>query len=283
MQNLVLAGVDGSPESLDAARWALTEACARRWSIRFANILPPAQVTDPQLQAAYPHAAWQAAALVFEDLQAAAKDLGVPAQCELLSGRASQVLVKLSARAGLSVVGHRNRTGLTGRLGSVSSALAAHGHCPTVVIPYDRHPHACPAYDRPAADMSRFAGEIVAAVEPGPSAAAVLRAAAEMARRHNRSLNAITVGSTTTAESGIADLLARLQAKHPGLRSSIHTLSGRPVHEITEAARDSWLLVTGTRGLSGLPGMLRGSVSQALLHHVTSPVLVISDLYSNEP
>ena len=282
MENLVLVGIDGSPESFEAARWALTEASTRRWPIWFATVNPLPQVVDPQVEAAFPHTAWRTATPVFEELKAAAKDIGVPAHCKLLSGRASEVLVKLSAQAGLSVVGHRDRTGFASRLGSVASALAAHAHCPTAVIPYGQHHHSIPAHDRPAADQSPFADQIVAAVELGPTAGAVLSAAADMALRHNRTLNAVTVGPARVDQSMLPELLAHLRAKHQGLRCSVHTLSGRPVHEITEAARDSWLLVVGTRGISGLPGMLRGSVSQALLQHVTSPVLVVPNISSHE-
>lgn len=282
MENLVVAGVDGSPESRRAAQWALAEASARRWPILFVTVRPPPQVADPRVEVAYHHSAWQAADPLFEELKADAKALGVSAHCKLLVGQASDALVKLSAKAGLSVVGHRDRTGFPSRLGSVASALAAHAHCPTAVIPSGQHPQPDPTGDRPAADMSRFAGQIVAAVEPGPSAAAVLSAAADMAQRHNRSLNAVTVDPATEGQPVLPDLLARLQAKHQGLRCSVHTLSGRPVHEITEAARDSWLLVVGTRGISGLPGLLRGSVSQALLQHVISPVLVVPDISSHE-
>lgn len=282
MENRVLAGVDGSVESLDAAHWALAEASIRSWPILFATVRPPPQVVHPQVEVAYQHAAWQAADPLFEELKTAARARGVTAHCKLLAGQTSDVLVKLSAKAGLSVVGHRDRTGLPSRLGSVASALAAHAHCPTAVIPYGQHPRPDPADDRPTADMPRFAGQIVAAVEPGPSAAAVLSAAADMAQRHHRPLNAVTVDSATEGQSVLSDLLARLQAKHQGLRCSLHTLSGSPVHEITEAARDSWLLVVGTRGISGLPGMLRGSVSQALLQRATSPVLVVPGISSHE-
>jgi nucleotide-binding universal stress UspA family protein len=42
-----------------------------------------------------------------------------------------------------------------------------------------------------------------------------------------------------------------------------------------EAARGARLLVLGSRGLSGIPGIVRGSVSQAILENTSSPVLVV--------
>lgn len=283
MENLVVAGVDGSPESRGAAQWALAEASARRWPILFVKVHPPLQVADPQVEVGYRHSARQAANALFEELKSAAKALGVTVHCKLLAGHPGDVLVELSAKAGLSVVGHRDRTGLPSRLGSVAAALAAHAHCPTAVIPAGLSPESDPTDERPDADTSRFAGNIVAAVDPGPAAAAVLSAAADMARRHHRSLHAVTVGPAADGQSEIPELLARLTATHEELRYSVHTLDGRPVHEIAQAARDSWLLVVGTRGIGGLSGLLRGSVSQALLQHVTSPVLVVPGIHPSEP
>src|SRR5699024_8396952 len=49
---------------------------------------------------------------------------------------AADSLVRESATARLVVVGKRGRNRFAGRfLGSVSAALAAHGHCPALVIP----------------------------------------------------------------------------------------------------------------------------------------------------
>lgn len=274
MENIVLIGVDGSPESLGAAHWALKEASLRRWGAWFANVFPPSPAADPQVEAAYLRAARRAADLVFAQLQPIARELQVPSHYRALAGRASEVLAQLSAGAQLSVVGRRNRTGFTSRLGSVSSALAAHSHCPTAVIPHGHEPKDASSPD-PASGRSRFAGEIVAAVEPGPAARAVLSAAADMARRHNLPMNVVTVGPDTDTEGAVGDLLAAIKRKTPNLHCISHTLHGRPVHEIAEAARESWLLVLGTRGISGLSGLARGSVSQALLAHVSSPVMVV--------
>ncbi|WP_171059492.1 universal stress protein [Arthrobacter crystallopoietes] len=123
----------------------------------------------------------------------------------------------------------------------------------------------------------------MAAVEPGSAAPGVLSAAADMALRHGLPLNVVTVGPGTDPDPALTDALDRIRRQHPKLQCRAHTLSGKPVHEIAEAARQSWLLVIGTRGISGLTGMVRGSVSQALLQHASSPVLVVPPGQAEQP
>ncbi|MFB0834623.1 universal stress protein [Arthrobacter halodurans] len=274
MENVVLVGVDGSAESREAAGWATAEAAARGWPLLFANACPQPVVADPLVEAAYLLATGRAAEPMFADLAAAARALGVVAECRVLRGSASDVLVRLSARAGLNVVGRRPRAGLPSRLGSVSSTLAAHSHCPTAVIPY-RPPSV--GHRDGAVSRSMFAGHVVAAVEPGPSASEVLTAAADLAQRHGLVLSALTVDSTGDRDHVPypAGHLTRIGRQYPGLECGFHSLSGRPSHEIAQVARHAWMLVVGTRGFSGLSGIVHASVSQALLQHASSPVLVV--------
>ncbi|MBT8202479.1 MAG: universal stress protein [Acidimicrobiia bacterium] len=55
------------------------------------------------------------------------------------------------------------------------------------------------------------------------------------------------------------------------------TRIGRPGDEVAEHAEaiGADLIVTGTRGLSDLPGILLGSVSHRIIHLATVPVLVV--------
>jgi nucleotide-binding universal stress UspA family protein len=48
----------------------------------------------------------------------------------------------------------------------------------------------------------------------------------------------------------------------------------RPAQALIEAARGARLIVVGSRGRGGFTGLALGSVSQAVLHHASCPVLV---------
>lgn len=272
----MLVGVDGSSGSAGAADWALAEAAARKWGVLFVTAVQPAQVADPQVDGAYFHRAAREAELTFGPLIARAQAHGIAAASQVVMGRASDVLARLSAQAGLAVVGRRERTGLISRLGSVSAALAAHSACPTAVIP-ETWSHAAEDSD-PASGRGKFSGQVIASVEHGPEAAHLLAVAAKMAEQHGVPLCAITVDSHKPVpgrDSWLADLLHSIREQHPGLEAGTCVLSGTPAHEIAEAARGARLLVIGTRGLSGIPGLIRGSVSQALLEATSAPVLVV--------
>jgi nucleotide-binding universal stress UspA family protein len=65
-----------------------------------------------------------------------------------------------------------------------------------------------------------------------------------------------------------------------GIETSLQTFSvasGGPAHEIADvaAAEHADLIVVGTRGHSGVAGVLFGSVSQRLLHLAHCPVLAV--------
>lgn len=48
-----------------------------------------------------------------------------------------------------------------------------------------------------------------------------------------------------------------------------------PADALLDAARDSDLLVVGTRGYGGFTGLLLGSVSQQVSHHAPCPVVIV--------
>lgn len=278
MENVVLVGIDGSGESAGAAAWALAEAEVLKWSIVFAHAVPPVGVADPEVEARYFRGAVGEAERTFGPFLAEAEARGIPAEGQVVAGRAKDVLIRLSSRAGLVVVGRRHRTGFTSRFGSVSAALTAHSSCWTAVIPETWGQDRSAADSVPVTGRGRFFGHVIAAVEAGPEAPTLLAVAAEMAQRHGVPLSAVTVGPEGTAQDRapwLPDLLLPIRAKHPKLQCDGFTLAGTPTDEITEAARSARLLVIGTRGLSGIPGIVRGSVSQAILESTTSPILVV--------
>lgn len=138
MSGTIVVGVDGSDSSLEALRWAKRQA----------------ELTGDRLEAViaweYPAGIWasMAAGIPAElDLESLAGDVLNEAlgkvlgedtsavESKVLAGNAAQVLIELSETASLVVVGDRGHSGFTAAvLGSVSTHVTQHAHCPVLVF-----------------------------------------------------------------------------------------------------------------------------------------------------
>jgi nucleotide-binding universal stress UspA family protein len=136
----IVVGVDGSPSALHAVRRAAGEAARHGAPLRLVHVCYLMPVRHPRQVAPPPeyHDAfleqgrhWLAEAA--DAARRAAPDVAVGT--DLVDGIAADVLVRESAPARLVVLGTRGLGGFRGLLvGSVSVAVAAHGHCPVVVV-----------------------------------------------------------------------------------------------------------------------------------------------------
>jgi nucleotide-binding universal stress UspA family protein len=135
----IVVGVDGSPGSRTALKWAAAEAADHGADLIVINVwehtlLPPAgsvsvsehYVPDPSQRTA-------------DDLlQVIKEELGeeppVVVQPRVKQGRPAKVLIEESEGADLLVVGNRGHGGFKGLvLGSVSQHVAAYAQCPVTV------------------------------------------------------------------------------------------------------------------------------------------------------
>lgn len=66
-----------------------------------------------------------------------------------------------------------------------------------------------------------------------------------------------------------------IRLRHPGVEVTSEQRAGRPAEVLTGVARDSELLVLGSRGLSGVGGFLVGSVGLAVAAHAERPVVLV--------
>lgn len=133
----IVVGVDGSPASLDALRWAAHQAeltgasleAVTSWSYPTTYGFPVIANID-----------WEQGARTVLD-QAIADALGEAGHVvvrRVAEGHPARLLADLSVGADLLVVGSRGHGGFTGLLlGSVSEHVVTHAPCPVVVV---RHP-----------------------------------------------------------------------------------------------------------------------------------------------
>ena len=133
----IVVGVDGSPSSKAALRWALDQARLTKARLRAVIAW---EVT--------PYTGW--GVLAHEDFGAAAGQLlsesvretlgfDPPLDVEVVEtvrpGHPAQVLIDESAHGALLVVGSRGHGGFAGTLlGSVSQLCVQHAHCPVLVV-----------------------------------------------------------------------------------------------------------------------------------------------------
>jgi len=135
----IVVGVDGSPESRGALRWAYDYACTVDGTLRVIYAWEPPTVANLNLppiridwQPLIEHAREVPGELVREELGDEADGRVIPM---LVRGGAAQALVDASRRADLLVVGSQGLGGLKGMiLGSIGHHCAAHAECPVVIF-----------------------------------------------------------------------------------------------------------------------------------------------------
>lgn len=285
---VVLVGIDGSETSAVAADWAAREARRLGWGLHLvcSYTLPSFPVASLDGgYAALDDAPVREAAQAMLDravTRVSGGDLVVTTALE--TGDAAGVLVELSRDAGLAVVGTRGRGGFADRLlGTVSSSLPAHAHCPTVVVPV-----------REGRDVLGPLARIAVGVDGSPASAVALERAIEEAALWEAELTAVAAAPMVVGTGMMAVLPAPLDRDavlaevSTGLDVAVSTvLAGRDVEVkraaiagtgtdvLTELSATIDLLVVGTRGRGGFTGLLLGSTSQSLLHHALCPVMVV--------
>ncbi|MCL1898553.1 MAG: universal stress protein [Micrococcales bacterium] len=277
----------------------MAEATARSEALRLVTAYSLPRFASGSLDAANTalsnNAVREGAQLVLDKAVTEARAAGLEASGELKVGDAAGVLVEESKLATLAVVGTRGRGGFAERLlGTVSSALPVHAHCPTVVVP-------CAAKEVEAGLGSKGdlpIKKIVVGVDGSPASKTALYYAISEALVWGAEL---TVFTSMTMASGaslfawapgpvdqsaiMAELASELDAilqaemghhKLPGdFKVHRHALEGRASALLVEFSSAVDLLVVGSRGRGGFSGLLLGSTSQAVLHHAACPAMVV--------
>lgn len=157
----IVVGVDGSPGSDAALRWALDEARLRGSKLRVTHVFdpPPVTLSETAVGAAGIPAPVVLAPQEEERVRAAAEEQsrgvidsalrrvgaeeadGPEIERAVLSGAPAQTLIASGRDAELLVLGARGRGGFLGLLlGSVAQQIAQHPPCPVVILPPSQEP-----------------------------------------------------------------------------------------------------------------------------------------------
>lgn len=141
----ILVGIDGSTRSRHALEWAVSEAAIRHAPLAVLTVSQPVvghwgnpagAPGDLCATTRAREAAQQETDSVLEKAGDEADRVSVTVRA--VAGAPADELLKASASADMLVVGSRGAGGFARlRMGSVSTQLTHHAHCPVVVIPAD--------------------------------------------------------------------------------------------------------------------------------------------------
>ena len=139
----ITVGIDGSAHSSRALEWALNEAAVRHAPVTVMTVCPVAMNawTDTPIILPQDPADLQESRLAAEEMTAKVLSQLGDAQPSSVTVRAiigfpAEALIEASRTSDLMVVGSRGAGGFAKLvIGSVSSQVAHHAHCPVVVVP----------------------------------------------------------------------------------------------------------------------------------------------------
>ena len=281
----ILVAVDGSPVSDAAVAWAARDAALRQLPVTLLHVVAPVEVGWPVGRLYEEMPQWQndnAQQVIEQAREALTASLGGSAppevRTEVVYASVVPTLIDASKDARIIVVGSAGM-GALGRmlLGSLSTALIQHAHCPVAVIHSDEHG---------APDSS---APVLVGVDGSPASEAALGFAFEEASRRGVELVALHAWSDvgvfpvlgmdwhereSEGEEVLAERLAGWQEQYPDVPVRRVLVCDKPARWLLEEAEPAQLVVVGSHGRGGFPGMLVGSVSSAVAHSAKIPVVV---------
>jgi nucleotide-binding universal stress UspA family protein len=144
----IIVGVDGSDHSSRALEWAIREASVRHAPLTVLTVQQPAVTTYWGVGAAVPSPypydqdlATQALKMAKEETERTLEKAGPESRppsvtVKVFVGLPAETLLQAAQEADMLVVGSRGAGGFKRLLmGSVSTQVTSHAHCPVVVIP----------------------------------------------------------------------------------------------------------------------------------------------------
>lgn len=282
----IVTGVDGSLASDAAVRWAACDAVMRNVPLTLVHMYNTYVPTFPQIPLPSGFSLWQEqdgqqvleqAVKIAKNAVKADQEIAITSQLEF--SPAVRTLLNLSEDAEMIVLGSNGR-GAMGRLllGSVSSGVVRHAKCPVAVIrdedPLMPYPLQAP---------------VLLGIDGSPASELATAIAFDEASRRGVDLGALHAWSDTQvlelpgfdwelleaeAERSLAERLAGWQERYPDVTVHRLLVRDRPARQLIQQSKSAQLVVVGSHGRGGITTTLLGSVSNAVVYSVRTPVIV---------
>jgi len=285
----IVVGVDGSAASNHAVCWAVREAAMRHVPLTLAHMVNAAVPMYPAMPLSLGIAVWQEdeGRQILEQAVKMAEDVlksdpRIAIKSELRCSPPVPTLVELSQEAEMVVVGSHGR-GAVARvvLGSVSSGVVQRASCPVAIIHDEDPSQTHPAHLDQA--------PVLVGIDGSPASELATAIAFDEASRRGVELVALHAWSDievfelpgldwpavkSDAERSLAERLAGWGERYPDVTVHRLVVCDRPARQLIEQSKSAQLVVLGSHGRGGFTGMLLGSVSNAVVHSIRTPVIV---------
>lgn len=296
MSRNVVAGLDGSPESLAAAEWAAREAGLRGVQLRLVHAwdwqpyaYAPAGGTEPRR-----HWAERLPRTTRDELLERHPDLRIEA--DQVNEPPIEALLAAAGEAELLALGSRGLSGIGGFLvGSVALAVLARATRPVVLVragEREEDEHLLDASRRPSTRSPHR--DVLLGLDLARPSDAVIEFAFDAAQRRATGLHVVhgwslppyygygaaidpRLGAELAEQetSALTEALLPWREKFPAVDVTAHATVGPVADHLVDAATDASLVVVGRRNRSVPIGAHIGPITHAVLHHAAAPVAVV--------
>jgi nucleotide-binding universal stress UspA family protein len=282
----IVVGVDGSPASDAAVRWAAREAMMRLAPIKLINVVAPTLASSAM---APNHTITQG-----EELRARQILKGAGRIVEQLAGEKRPdihtqrqyagvvpTLVEASNDAQMVVVGSSRRAFGRGMLGPVIAGLLHHANCAVTIVP-----------DPESAQNEIGDAPVLVGIDGSTASEGAAAVAFDQASRRGVPLLALLAWSDVglfpilgmdlrTYRDKAAELLSERLAGwrecYPDVQVQRRLVCDVPDRWLIDESRTAQLVVLGSGGRGGYAGMHLGSVTSTVVRSARVPVIVVRD------
>jgi nucleotide-binding universal stress UspA family protein len=288
MEPVVTVGLDGSPESLAAARWAADEAERRKLTLRLLHAWPLLVPEPTSIPAEMDQNYWAKRIVHNARAELQARHPGLSIVGSLVADDAQDALLQAASESEMIVLGSRGMEPVESYfLGDISMPVVARAERPVVLVRAETREEGAP----PAPGTA--GGVVVALKLHGPcddllefSFATAAGRGVPLRAVHGRSMpihahvpwgvdHEVTEEITQDAQNQLSRALRPWREKFPRVEVADSIGIESPTKAVVGAAKGAGLLVVGRRKQRPALAPRLGPVATAAIHHARCPVAVV--------